>query len=95
MIQINKDDYHEQANFRYIYGNPDGYVIADGGSKGGYLIRAIKRVLSNLDIVLNQNLNTIVDKIRSEVNTLVGKGAMAAVEDVNTMMYRVRFQKKS
>ena len=94
MIRIKDKYYHEQANFRYIYGNPDGYVIPDGGTKGGYLIRGIKRVFSNLDIALNKDLNQIVDKIRTQVNDLVGNGAMATVEDVNTMTYNVRFHKK-
>ena len=42
MIRINDKYYHEGANFRYIYGNPEGFAVPDGGSKGGYLIRGIK-----------------------------------------------------
>ena len=39
--------YHKEANFRFIYGNPEGYAVYDGGTKGGYLIRATKKVFLN------------------------------------------------
>ena len=95
MIRINDKYYHEQSNFRYIYGNPEGYSAPDGGSKGGYLIRGMKRVFSNTKISLNKNLDEIVNKIRNEVHILVGTGTQAAVEDVNTMTYKIMFEKKA
>ena len=87
--------YHTNANFRYVYGNPEGYAVADGGSKGGYLIRSIKRVFSNVDVLTNsQTLDTIVHQIRKQTKKLVGKGSVQCVEDVNTMTYEVVFEEK-
>ena len=90
----NQNYYHSEANFRYIYGNPEGYAVADGGSKGGYLIRSIKRTFTNLDVSLNKTLDTIVHKIRKQTKKLVGRGIAQCVEDVNTMTYEVVFEKK-
>ena len=91
MIRINQKDYHPEANFRYIYGNPDGYVVPDS-TKGGYLIRATKKILSNSKISFELTLDEIVNKIRRETNSLAGKAAVSCVQDVSTMMYPVKFK---
>ena len=88
------DWYHSQANFIYVYANPDGYATADGGTKGGYLIGAVKRVFSNLEISLNQTLNDIIQQIRAETKNNVQKGTLECVEVVDKMTYKVRFQKR-
>ena len=94
MIKINDDWYHPQANFRYIYGNPDGYALADGGLKRGYLVRSIKRVFSNLEISLNETLDDMIQQIRAQTKSMAGKGTLGCVEDVSRMTYKVRFKKR-
>ena len=39
-------DLINEANFRYVFGNPEGYAVIEGGNFGGYLIRSIKHVLT-------------------------------------------------
>ena len=94
LIKVNDNYYHEEANFCYIFANPDGYAVPDGGSKGGYLIRALKRVLSNEKISSQKNLSSIILSIREETQALAGTASMVCVEDVNTMIYNVFFQKR-
>ena len=94
MIKIEGNWYHSQANFRYIYANPEGYAASDGGIQGGYLIRAIKRVFSNHEISCKQNLNDIIHLIRCVTKEMSGKGTVECVEDVSTMTYKVVFQKR-
>ena len=92
-ILKNNISYHAESNFRYVYGNPDGYTVPDGGSKGGYLIRAITDVFNTDHIVKGNDLNDIVDQIRTQTQELAGKHSLACVEDVNSMMYKVYFDK--
>ena len=86
--------YHSQANFMFIYPNPDGYAAADGGNKGGYLIRSVKRVFSNLEISLNQTLNEMIHQIRAQTKSMAGKGTLECVQVVDTMTYKVMFEKR-
>ena len=87
--------YHNEANCRFIYANPEGYAAIDGGGKGGYLIQAIQRVFRNEKKIVNekQNLDAIVNQIRIKTRQLVGTGAMQNVEDVNHMNFEVFFKK--
>ena len=89
-----KKNYHVQANFRYIYGNPQGYAVFDGGLKGGYLVRSIKKIMMNEKISCNKNLDDIVKRIRIKTQELAGNASMECVEDVNTMGFSVFFEKK-
>ena len=92
-IIYNNKAYHIQANFRYIYGNPQGYAVFDGGLQGGYLIRSIKKVMLNTKMSLNKNLDDIISRIRSKTQEMAGKVSMECVEDVNTLGYKVFFAK--
>ena len=83
--------YHPRANFMVVYANPDGYVAGDGGFKGGYLIRAIKRVFSNVTVSLNDTLDDLVAKVRLQAKQMAGMGAVQCVEHVSTMTYKVSF----
>ena len=90
-----RDDwYHSQENFIHIYSNPEGYAAADGGTKGGYLIRSVKRVFSNLEVSLNQTLNDIIVQIRAEAKEMAGKGALECVQVVDTMTSKIVFEKR-
>ena len=86
--------YHSQANFIHIYANPEGYAAADAGMKGGYLIGAIKRVFSNLEISLNQTLDDMIRQIRAETKNNAGRGTLECVEVIDKMTYKVRFEKR-
>lgn len=88
---------NKQVNFRYVYINPESFGAVDGGINGSFLIRALKRVFSNLEISLNKTLSEIVHKLRLEMKMLVGRGvpSVAIVEDVNSMTYHVRFKKNN
>ena len=90
-----KDLYHNEANCRFIYANPDGYAAIDGGASGGYLIQATKYVFNKIDDIKKKNLDSIVNQIRLKTRQLVGKGSMENVQDVNHMNFDVYFRKKS
>ena len=77
-----------------VYANPEGYAATDGDIKGGYLVRAMKRVFSDLTVSLNQTLDEIVVKIRTEATKMAGKGAVQCAESVSTMTYQVVFDKR-
>ena len=85
--------FHTQANCRFIYANPEGYAAVDGGSKGGYLIQAIKHVFMKKNAIEKENLDSIINQIRFKTRELVGKGVMQNVEDVNHMNFDVYFKK--
>ena len=85
--------FHTEANCRFIYANPDGYAAVDGGSKGGYLIQAIKHVFMKKNEIENQSLDNIINQIRLKTRQLVGTGVMQNVEDVNHMNFNVYFKK--
>ena len=87
-----KQLFHAQANCRFIYANPEGYAALDGGSKGGYLIRATKCVFLKKEIE-KQSLDNIVNQIRMKTRKMVGKGTMENVQDVNQMNFDVYFTK--
>ena len=87
--------YHQEANFRYIYGNPEGFAVFDGGIKGGYLIRATKKVFVNAKFIKQKRLNDIVDEIRNQVQKLAGKVSMENVQDINNMNFPVEFLKNT
>ena len=92
--QVPDNWYHSLENFRYIYANPDGYAVADGFKSGGYLIRAVKRTFSNLEISLNQTLGDMIHQIRVVTKETAGRGAVECVQDVSTMTYKVHFRKR-
>ena len=94
LIEINQQFYHPRANFMIVYANPEGYAATDGDIKGGYLVRAMKRVFSDLTVSLNQTLDEIVVKIRTEATKMAGKGAVQCAESVSTMTYQVVFDKR-
>ena len=82
-MTVKTDDlYHEEENFCYIFANPDGYAVADGGERGGYLIRSVNRIFRNEQIVLINNFNDIVDSIRKDTKMLAGKGIIECVQDI-------------
>ena len=83
--------YHEQANTRFVYANPDGYAAVDAGIKGGYLIQAVKKVFCNEKEIYNSNLDSIVNQIREKARDMVGTWTMENVQDVNHMNFDVFF----
>ena len=79
----------------FSHKNTVGFKVPDGGIRGGYLIRAVRRVFDNLlKKSLDKNLDQIVNNIRDEVRELVAQGTQAAVDDVNTMAHKIKFSKK-
>ena len=80
------------ADFRYIYGNPDGYSVFDGGKNGGYLIQSMKKVFEK-PASLNTHLDNIVPQIRMKVIELTGRQSMQHVQDVVNSNYQIYFQK--
>ena len=85
--------FHNEANCRFIYANPEGYAAIDGGKTGGYLIQATKHVFNKKNEIENENLDSIINQIRLKTRQLVGKGAMQNVQDVNHMNFNVYFKK--
>ena len=84
--------YHPRANFMIVFANPEGYAASDGGDKGGYLIRAMKRVLSNIPSHNRKhNLEDSIVKIRIHAAQMAGLGSIQCVEHVSTMTYNVSF----
>ena len=78
-----KDLYHNETNCRFVFAHADGYAAVDGGSKGGYLIQSIKHVFNKKNNNVNENLDSIVNQIRSKTRKLVGigTGIMQNVQD--------------
>ena len=88
--------YHKEGNYRFIYANIDGYAVVEGGTRGGYLIRAIRSVFGNVDHILSSNLDEIVHQINEQAKQRVGTSILVQqVEDVNRMDGIVTFQKKT
>ena len=85
--------YHNEANIRFLFANPDGYAAVDGGIKGGYLIQATTDVFGKQDEIYKQNLDSIVNQIRLKTRKLVGTATMQNVEDVNHFNFNVFFAK--
>ena len=83
--------FHNEANCRFIYANPDGYAAVDGGKNGGYLIQATTKVFNNYDY--KKNLDNVVNQIRLKTREIVGTGPMHNVQDVNHMNFHVYFKK--
>ena len=66
--------YLKYEGFCYIYGNLSGYAVVDGGTKGGYLIQAIKSVMKQSNVT-DIELNNLIMIIGNETLQLVqGKG---------------------
>ena len=82
---------HSEANFFFVYANPDGYAAFDGGNKGGYLIQAIYKVFKKKE-VLSKNLDSIVLHIADKVKQLVGRQSMQHVQTVSNVHYRIKFR---
>ena len=55
-------------------------------------MRSIKNVFSMKDEIVKQDLDDIVNQIRSQTRELVGQGVMQNVEDVNRMNFKVYFR---
>ena len=61
-----KELYPIEANCGFINANPDRYAVVDGGTKGGYLIQSVKHVFNIKNDIVNENLDSIVNQIRSK-----------------------------
>ena len=85
-----------EQNCRYIFGNPAGYAVIDGGRKGGYLLRAFRRILCNKARIFKYkwNLDEIIQRVRTQVNYLVGENSMQLIEDTNVMEYDIYFRER-
>ena len=84
---------HKEANFRYIYGNPDGYAVFDGGKYGGYLIQSIKKIFIKPETLKN-NLDEIIPQIRMKVEQKTGRYSIQHVQDIVNCNFRIFFDKK-
>ena len=89
---------HNEANFRYVYANPDGYAAIDGGKKGGHLISAIHSTFLKLSksrsLLENGTLTNIINEIRMKAKDSAGKVLMQNVQDVNNSNLRIKFEKR-
>ena len=83
---------HTEANFLFVYANPDGYAAFDGGKKGGYLIQAIHEVFKKREIY-RKDLYSIISQIRSKVKQLTGPQSMQHVQLVSNDDYYIKFEK--
>ena len=85
---------HNQENCRFVYRNPDGYAVVDGGEKGGYLIQATKDVFNRRGIE-KRKLDDIIKQLREKTKKLIGKGVTETIQDVNQMNFNVYFKKRA
>ena len=86
-----KINIHSEANFFFVYANPEGYAAFDGGNKGGYLIQAIYKVFKKKEI-LSKNLDSIILHVAEKVKQLVGLQSMQHVQTVSNVHYRINFR---
>ena len=86
------DDFHL---WRKIHANPKGYATG-GGSKGGYLIRGLCSTMMNHQYALSHDLTQIIAQIRLKTKSKTGTTLeyTNAVEDVNSIPYRIYFHPK-
>ena len=82
---------HREANFCFLYANPDGYKAFDGGTKGGYLIRAIYRTYIKKEIT-SKYLNDIFRQIGTKVEEMTGRQSMEHVQMVSNVHYKIQFK---
>ena len=80
---------HREANFFFVYANPDGYAAFDGGKEGGYLIRGIYRTYKKKEIT-TKYLNDIVSQIAVKVKEMAGKQSMQDVQHVSNVHYKIQ-----
>ena len=94
--KLKEQAYHKEGNYRFIYTSIDGYAVVEGGINGGYLIRALHTVFSNVKTVLSSNLTDSIFQINEQAKTRVGTTIVAQqIEDVNRMNGPVRFKQKN
>ena len=90
----NDNNYVKDSYCRKIYANTNGYAAVDGGSKGGYLIRSLVKVISNPQAFEEHDLDGIIRLTRQLIENLIGQHAAQVLEDVNTLPDNVSFQSK-
>ena len=102
--------FHKESNFRYIYANAEGYAAFDGGKLGGYLIQATNKTFKKVANSGNSgyhkytssasgnwginDLDAIVNEMRTKVVNLTGSHSMQVVQDVNNCSWKILFEKK-
>ena len=84
---------HREANFFFVYANPDGYAAFDGGNNGGYLIQAIYKVFRKKEIV-SKDLNSIIYHVADKVKQLVGPKSMQHLQTVSNVHFKIQFSPK-
>ena len=84
---------HSEANFLYVYANPDGYAAFDGGNKGGYLIQSIKKIFNKKEIY-DKYMSEIIIQIAKKVKQLVGSNSIQHIQSVSNIHYKIQFAKK-
>ena len=82
---------HKEANFFFVYANPNGYAAFDGGNKGGYLIQSIYKVFKKREIV-TKNLDSIVLHMAEKIKQLIGLQSLQHLQSVSNVHYRIRFK---
>ena len=92
----NANTAHKLGDIRLIFGNPSGFVVADGGVRGGYLIRCITKVLMNDEWFINYTFNEMIMStrlvLREYLNYEKSDTATAQViDDINYFKYYLKF----
>ena len=89
---------HELSYFRKVYGNADGYKVVEGGTKGGYLIRCLTKIIANDDLFKGLSLTDLIKQTEIVMREYVGKiagNAAQIVEDHNLMPIDLKFFENS
>ena len=84
--EFTKKPYHKEGNYRFIYANIDCYAVAEGGKKGGHLIRALNSVFANVNAIIASDLDPIVYQLNKQAKKRVGTSVVVQqIEDVSRM----------
>ena len=84
---------HSEANFFFVFANPDGYAAFDGGNNGGYLIQALYKVFEKKEII-NKTLNSIILHTAETVKKMAGSKSMQHLQTVSNVHYSIKFAPK-
>ena len=85
---------HDRDDMRCIFGNPDGYKVADS-TKGGYLTRSlIIQLCTNKNITDKLSFNTLKEQADALMNKLTGSVLAQVIHDENHWTYKLNLRSK-
>ena len=85
---------HDRDDMRCIFGNPDGYKVADS-TKGGYFTRSlIIQLCKNKYINEKLSFDKLLKQTDALMNKLVGNVVSQVIEDVDHWEYDLNLQSK-